>query len=1036
MPQTKKTTGTARKTSGKKTTAKKQTKTAPAKNARNAESYEFLSQAAPYILAAVAILLAVCIVIGEGRVGGGIKDFFTGLFSGAAYALPLFILVRAFLWKRDSAEGQNYGRNSCTVIVFLCLTMLLHIVGGGENELSLKLHYGDGMRLVGGGAVGGILGELLFRGFGKVCSVIILAAVIVILSLYVAGLTPKGIYIWIAYHIKFAGEKRAERAEKRRNAPPTSRAIKEEEYLNYLREKKRREKEAAQAKLTEEPKEEQTKKPREKKNTQPATVYRVTKRRLTEMDIPVDDITPPEVQKAGEIEGFEEPAPLPAEPEEYDESEYNTAVDERNSAVVDEKIFDEVMRRTKERIEKGKRTDSLRDTDETEIKPKVIDVPAPASETSAATTVAEIPAEPVTAPALEKTVTPGSDESDFGDIADESIDAGDVLDAVEIAAMSIHDKAKTADEYETDTVKLAMTSADDEPPFDVDDTQKSELVLKPAAKAQTDENGLDISQIFTGDGEDLINKVSEAHSKESLTIKREAVAQNATLPTAEKPMKPSAPEYKFPPKELLSSGDGNVQVDINGELSENASKLVETLRSFNVKVKNKVEYVRGPTITRYELTPEPGTRVSSIRNLVDDIALNLATTGVRIEAPIPGKSAVGIEVPNKKQETVHLRTLIDSPKFKEAKSKLTVCLGEDVAGEPVYFDIAKMPHLLIAGTTGSGKSVCINSIIMSILYKAKSEEVKLILVDPKKVELSIYNGIPHLLVPVISDTKNAASALSWAVGEMERRYGLLESVGVREITAYNRAIEGNPDYEQMYRIVIIIDELADFMMTAPDAVEDSICRIAQKARAAGMHLILGTQRPSTNVITGLIKANIPSRIAFTVSNNTDSRVILDKGGAENLIGKGDMLFSPVGALKLRRVQGAFVTETEVDEVVKYIKNMNADYKPYSEAVVNQIEREAQKFDTGSGKKGASAADEDDGDEDPMLDAAIELAIESKKISTSLIQRRLSLGYGRAAKLIDRMESLGYVSAQEGQKPREVLITKQEYMEMRLNNDID
>lgn len=1020
MPQTKKTTGTARKTAGKKTAAKKQTKTAPAKSARNADSYEFLSQAAPYILAAVAILLAVCIVIGEGRVGGGIKDFFTGLFSGAAYALPLFILVRAFLWKRDSAEGQNYGRNSCTVIVFLCLTMLLHIVGGGENELSLKLHYGDGMRLVGGGAVGGILGELLFRGFGKVCSVIILAAVIVILSLYVAGLTPKGIYIWIAYHIKFAGEKRAERAEKRRNAPPTSRAIKEEEYLNYLREKKRREKEAAQAKLTEEPlinePAEQTKKPREKKNTQPAAVYRVTKRRLTEMDIPVDDITPPEVQRAGEIKGFEEPAPLPAEPEEYD-----TAVDDRNSAVVDEKIFDEVMRRTKERIEKGKRTDSLRDTDETEIKPKVIDVPAPA---------AKIPAEPVTAPASEKTVTPGSDESDFCDIADESIDAGDVLDAVEIAAMSIHDKAKAADEYETDTVKLAMSAADDEPPFDVDEPKKSEPVLKPA-----DENGLDISQIFTGDGEDLINKVSEAHSKESLTIKREAVAQNATLPTAEKPMKPSAPEYKFPPIDFLSKGDNDVHGDIKGELQDNAVKLVETLRSFNVKV--KIENIsRGPTITRYELTPEPGTRVSSIRNLVDDIALNLATTGVRIEAPVPGKSAVGIEVPNKKQEMVHLRTLIESPAFTDAKSKLTVCLGEDVAGEPVYFDIAKMPHLLIAGTTGSGKSVCINSIIMSILYKASPDDVKLILIDPKKVELSIYNGIPHLLVPVISETKKAAGALSWAVGEMERRYGLLESVGVRDINTYNKVTKDDPDYAYMDRIVIIIDELADFMMTAPDAVEDSICRIAQKARAAGMHLILGTQRPSTNVITGLIKANIPSRIAFTVSNNTDSRVILDKGGAENLIGKGDMLFSPVGALKIRRVQGAFVTETEVDEVVKYIINMNADCETYSESVANQIEREAQKCDTGSGKKGASAADEDDGDEDPMLDAAIELAIESKKISTSLIQRRLSLGYGRAAKLIDRMESLGYVSAPEGQKPREVLITKQEYMEMRLNNDID
>lgn len=296
----------------------------------------------------------------------------------------------------------------------------------------------------------------------------------------------------------------------------------------------------------------------------------------------------------------------------------------------------------------------------------------------------------------------------------------------------------------------------------------------------------------------------------------------------------------------------------------------------------------------------------------------------------------------------------------------------------MYFDIAKMPHLLIAGTTGSGKSVCINSIIMSILYKASPDDVKLMLIDPKKVELSIYNGIPHLLVPVISETKKAAGALSWAVGEMERRYGLLESVGVRDINTYNKVTKDDPDYAYMDRIVIIIDELADFMMTAPDAVEDSICRIAQKARAAGMHLILGTQRPSTNVITGLIKANIPSRIAFTVSNNTDSRVILDKGGAENLIGKGDMLFSPVGALKLRRVQGAFVTETEVDEVVKYIKNMNADCETYSESVANQIEREAQKCDTGSGKKGASAADEDDGDEDPMLDAAIELAIESKK----------------------------------------------------------
>ena len=360
----------------------------------------------------------------------------------------------------------------------------------------------------------------------------------------------------------------------------------------------------------------------------------------------------------------------------------------------------------------------------------------------------------------------------------------------------------------------------------------------------------------------------------------------------------------------------------------------------------------------------------------------------------------------------------------------------------MYFDIAKFPHLLIAGTTGSGKSVCINSIIMSLLYKASPEDVKMILIDPKKVELNIYNGIPHLLSPVISDPKKAAGSLSWAVSEMERRFGLIEAVGVRDINAYNKITKDDPDYEYMNRIVIIIDELADFMMTAPDEVEDSICRIAQKARAAGMHLIIGTQRPSVNVITGLIKANVPSRIAFAVSGQVDSRVILDKVGAETLIGKGDMLFSPIGAMTPTRVQGAFVSEEDVEKVVSYIKNMNPGADGvYSEEVLKQIEEEAAKC--GAGKKGAagfggaavSGSAEDDGEgEDPMLKAAVELAVDTGKISTSLIQRKLSLGYGRAAKLIDVMENLGYVSAPDGQKPRKVLITKQQYMEMVLKDE--
>ena len=425
----------------------------------------------------------------------------------------------------------------------------------------------------------------------------------------------------------------------------------------------------------------------------------------------------------------------------------------------------------------------------------------------------------------------------------------------------------------------------------------------------------------------------------------------------------------------------------------------------------------------------------SITNLVDDIALNLATTGVRIEAPIPGKSAVGIEVPNKKRTTVHLRTLLEDERFISAKSRLTVALGEDVAGDPVFFDVGKMPHLLIAGTTGSGKSVCINTIIMSLLYKASPDDVKMILIDPKKVELNIYNGIPHLLVPVVSEPKKAAGSLSWAVSEMERRYGLIEDAGKRNIGEYNKLAEANPDYEHLPSIVIIIDELADLMMTAPDDVEDSICRIAQKARAAGMYLIVGTQRPSVDVITGLIKANIPSRIAFRTSNQVDSRTIIDIGSAANLIGMGDMLFAPVGALKPNRVQGAFVSEDDVMAAVSYIRNMNNVGEGYSDEIVNQIEREAQRC--GNGKKGASQPqddEEDGGDEDPMLKPAIEVALDAGKISTSLIQRKLKLGYGRAAKLIDRMEQLGYVSAPNGPHPREVLITRSQWQEIGMRDD--
>ena len=496
--------------------------------------------------------------------------------------------------------------------------------------------------------------------------------------------------------------------------------------------------------------------------------------------------------------------------------------------------------------------------------------------------------------------------------------------------------------------------------------------------------------------------------------------------TGDEPIVPEKKPYVFPPITLLSPNENPKTEDDREELMRNARKLVEVLKSFRVDT-DIVNISRGPTITRYELAPKVGVRVRAIANLVDDIALNLETSGVRIEAPIPGKAAVGVEVPNRSQATVYLRDLIESDAFKNAKSKLTACVGMDVSGAPVLMDIAKMPHLLIAGATGMGKSVGVNSIIMSLLYKATPDELKLILVDPKKVELNMYNKLPHLLIPVVNNPKKAAGALATAVNEMERRFELIESVGVRDIKGYNQLAETDPTKEKLPQIVIIIDELADLMMTAKDDVEDSICRIAQKARAAGIHLIICTQRPSVDVITGLIKANVPSRIAFTVASNIDSRTIIDIAGAEKLIGRGDMLFAPVGAMKPMRVQGAFVSDKEVEAVTDFIKGQASDVQ-YDNSFLNMVEVEAERC--GQQKKKV-AGDEIDAEEslDPKFYEALEIAMDAGELSTSALQRRLSLGYGRAAKIIDQMEMMGVVGPKDGQKARKVLISRQEYQEM-------
>ncbi len=511
--------------------------------------------------------------------------------------------------------------------------------------------------------------------------------------------------------------------------------------------------------------------------------------------------------------------------------------------------------------------------------------------------------------------------------------------------------------------------------------------------------------------------------------KKEEIAaeQKSVAKTIEQNMAHSD-DYIFPPVNLLTEVRHTASTAGDSEMSINARRLEATMHNFgiNAKISN---ITRGPTVTRYEVELDQGVRLNKLTNLADDIALSLGTSGVRI-APIPDKiSIVGIEVPNKLVSTVFIRELIESQEFRNAASKVTFAIGKDIAGKCVVGNIEKLPHMLIAGTTGSGKSVCMNSLIISLLYKAKPEEVRFIMIDPKMIELGVYNGIPHLLIPVVTDPKKAAGALQWAVTEMMKRYRLFSEIGVKNITTYNAACDKDPERQKLPQVVILIDELADLMIAAAKEVEESICRIAQMARAAGMHLIIATQRPSADVITGLMKANIPSRIAFAVASQLESRIIMDTPGAEKLIGRGDMLYFPLGSGKPMRVQGTLISEEEVEAVVEFVKKSGAPQ--YSDEIIDHIEKAAEEKKSGASSDGALDCESDDGDE--LLPAAIEVVLESGQASVSMLQRRLKLGYSRAARLVDQMEDRGIVGPFEGSKPRQLLITKAQWQEMQLIN---
>ena len=488
--------------------------------------------------------------------------------------------------------------------------------------------------------------------------------------------------------------------------------------------------------------------------------------------------------------------------------------------------------------------------------------------------------------------------------------------------------------------------------------------------------------------------------------------------------------YKFPPVSLLKRNPGTASGG-KSEYRVTAQRLQETLLTFGVKV-TITDISCGPTVTRYELQPEQGVKVSKIVSLSDDIKLNLAAADIRIEAPIPGKAAIGIEVPNKEAGSVYFRELVESKEFKESQSAISFGVGKDIAGKTIIADIAKMPHLLIAGATGSGKSVCINTIIMSILYKADPEDVKLIMIDPKVVELTAYNGIPHLMIPVVTDPKKAAGALNWAVIEMTKRYQLFAEYNVRNLKGYNKKVEEvqaqvnkeESEIKKLPQIVVIVDELADLMMVAHGDVEDAIVRLSQLARAAGIHLVIATQRPSVDVITGLIKANVPSRIAFAVSSLVDSRTILDMSGAEKLLGKGDMLFYPTGYPKPVRVQGAFVSDEEVSKVVDFLKDQSSDVT-YDPEIASQIENSAA---ASSGAASASGTQSDNSGRDEYFKQAAELIIESEKASIGMLQRKFKVGFNRAARIMDQLAEAGVVGPDEGTKPRTILMSKEQFEE--------
>lgn len=962
----------------------------PSKKALEAEQLRLREEAlkasmrrrhiATVIMFAVGIVLTLAAVIpaGEGEGWRGFFDLMHGLFGYSAFLvgpLLIFVAIRLSAFK----EGHKLGMDvlKCVGgILLLCAAVQIFSVGAvpGENfgEVIANL-YKDGKEFRGGGVFALFIGGLLLL-LGRLGATILIIILILVCVLLCTGITVADFTDRMVKPVRNAKDKAVEHHNRIREE---NRIAAEELHMQQD------EIEKIQAEIDAEQ--------QEKRSVAELSraVFSVSDPEEQEPEPIVEDTsahTEPEPSEKPHIIEVPRPDPVkPAEPElpaEPDPAETEQLLEEQHEDSVDymAEIKDYIMQKNRAVLEEAERSekDPLEDED-AELVP-IIDALHRFKEEN-----------PENAPV-----------SSIQDLPENSI----------------------------------TSSEESELPFDLDDVaDEPETESQPQKEAAVPET----SAPKAAEPERPENPVKP----EIVEVPRPDRPVTPTpAPAPERPampLKKPAPEelnfsdvYTLPPVNLLNPVQKKLtQADIDNEIDRNSRKLVEALQSFGVQTK-LVGVSRGPSVTRYELQPAPGVKISKITGLQDDIALNLASAGVRIEAPIPNKSAVGIEVPNKARDTVFFRELVDTTEFKKSfDKKLETVLGKDISGAMVTCNIAKMPHLLIAGTTGSGKSVCVNSIIMSILMKSTPQDVRLIMVDPKKVEFMMYNGIPHLLIPVVTDPKKAAGALAWAVNEMLNRYKQFSDNNVRDFTGFNELAK-DPDsgLMKMSHIVIFIDELADLMMASPKDVEDSIVRLAQMARAAGMHLVIATQRPTVNVVTGLIKANIPSRIALMVASQTDSRVILDVSGAEKLLGNGDMLYMPVGLPKPVRVQGCFVSDKEVERVVEFIKQ--TFQAEYDELVMEEVERQTEMVASAQDSKSSGNSDSGDIDtSDERLEEAIDFVVESGTCSTSSLQRRLKLGYGRAARLVDIMEEMGIVGPLEGSKPRQVLMTKQEWAERKL-----